>query len=181
MESTKAELNKKSGTTFSKAAKKFEDIMGSQIAAESMPVLTLHAAETASAASRRKAKEIGVDVNIAIVDSTLQLLHFSRMKNAKLTSIDIAINKAFTAAGHRVPTSHYNSETFFPGGMGFGIQYSNGGRFCTLTGGIPIIIEGVVVGAMGVSSGTAEQDIEVVEAGLKAIENLVKRSQGPRL
>lgn len=182
--------------------------MGSKMAAESMPVLTLHAAETASAASRRKAKEIGVgicfspfspnysgdtpwvsesdtfkisDVNIAIVDSTLQLLHFSRMKNAKLTSIDIAINKAFTAAGHRVPTSHYNSETFFPGGMEFGIQYSNGGRFCTLTGGIPIIIEGVVVGAMGVSSGTAEQDIEVVEAGLKAIENLVKRSQGPRL
>lgn len=122
-----------------------------------------------------------LDVNIAIVDSTLQLLHFARMPNAKLTSIDIAVNKAFTAAGHRVPTSHYNSKTFFPGGMGFGIQYTNGGRFCTLTGGIPIVIGGIVVGAMGVSSGTAEQDVEIVQAGLEAIEDLVKRSQGPRL
>lgn len=103
------------------------------------------------------------------------------MPNAKLTSIDIAVNKAFTAAGHRVPTSHYNSKTFFPGGMGFGIQYTNGGRFCTLTGGIPIVIGGIVVGAMGVSSGTAEQDVEIVQAGLEAIEDLVKRSQSSRL
>ncbi|KAG9663804.1 hypothetical protein KCU64_g1089, partial [Aureobasidium melanogenum] len=103
------------------------------------------------------------------------------MPNVKLTSIDIASNKAFTAAGHRVPTSSYNSKTFFPGGMGFGIQYTNGGRFCTLTGGVPIMVDGIVVGAMGVSSGTAEQDVEIAEAGLKAIGDLVKRSQGPRL
>lgn len=103
------------------------------------------------------------------------------MPKAKLTSIDIAINKSFTAAGHRVPTSHYNSKTFFPGGMGFGIQYTNGGRFCTLTGGVPIVIDGVVVGAIGVSSGTAEQDVEIAEAGLRAIGDLVKRSQGPHL
>jgi uncharacterized protein GlcG (DUF336 family) len=121
------------------------------------------------------------DVNIAIVDSTLQLLHFARMPDAKLTSIDIATNKAFTAAGHRVPTSHYNSKTFFPGGMGFGIQYTNGGRFCTLTGGMPIVVGDVVVGGIGVSSGTAEQDVEIAEAGLKAIDQLVRRSQGPRL
>jgi uncharacterized protein GlcG (DUF336 family) len=121
------------------------------------------------------------DVNIAIVDSTLQLLHFARMPNAKLTSIDIATNKAFTAAGHRVPTCHYNSKTFFPGGMGFGIQYTNGGRFCTLTGGIPIVVDDVVVGGIGVSSGTAEQDVEIAEAGLEAIDDLVRRSQGPRL
>jgi uncharacterized protein GlcG (DUF336 family) len=103
------------------------------------------------------------------------------MPDAKLTSIDIATNKAFTAAGHRVPTSHYNSKTFFPGGMGFGIQYTNGGRFCTLTGGMPIVVGDVVVGGIGVSSGTAEQDVEIAEAGLKAIDQLVRRSQGPRL
>jgi uncharacterized protein GlcG (DUF336 family) len=103
------------------------------------------------------------------------------MPNAKLTSVEIATNKAFTAAGHRVPTSHYNSETFFPGGMGFGIQYTNGGRFCTLTGGVPIIINDAVVGAIGVSSGTAKQDVEIAEAGLRAISDLVRRSQGPRL
>lgn len=65
--------------------------------------------------------------------------------------------------------------------MGFGIQYTNGGRFCTLTGGVPIVIDGVVVGAIGVSSGTAEQDVEIAEAGLRAIGDLVKRSQGPHL
>jgi uncharacterized protein GlcG (DUF336 family) len=103
------------------------------------------------------------------------------MPNAKLTLVEIATNKASTAAGHRVPTSHYNSETFFPGGMGFGIQYTNGGRFCTLTGGVPIIINDAVVGAIGVSSGTAKQDVEIAEAGLRAISDLVRRSQGPRL
>ncbi|KAI5194261.1 hypothetical protein E4T42_08965 [Aureobasidium subglaciale] len=146
-----------------------------------LPILSLDAAKVASEASQQKAEEIGVDVNIAIVDSTLQLLHFARMTNAKLTSVDIAINKAFTAAGHRVPTSNYNTPTFFPGGMGFGIQYTNGGRFCTLTGGVPIVIDGVVVGAMGVSSGTAEQDVEIAETGIKAMNTLIKRTQGPRL
>ena len=103
------------------------------------------------------------------------------MPTAKLTSIDIAINKAFTAAGHRVPTSHYNSQTFFPGGMGFGIQYSNGGRFCTLTGGVPVLVHGVVVGAIGVSSGSAGQDVEIAEAGVRAVEGLVGRLGGARL
>ncbi|KAI5235522.1 hypothetical protein E4T43_09218 [Aureobasidium subglaciale] len=146
-----------------------------------LPILSLDAAKVASEASQQKAEEIGVDVNIAIVDSTLQLLHFSRMTNAKLTSIDIAINKAFTAAGHRVPTSHYNTPTFFPGGMGFGVHHTNSGRFCTLTGGVPIVIDGVVVGAMGVSSGTAEQDVEIAKTGIKAINTLIKNTQGPKL
>ncbi|THV65127.1 hypothetical protein D6D29_10611, partial [Aureobasidium pullulans] len=121
-------------------------------ATRSLPILSLQAAEAAASASQQKAKELGIgnppisppleqqplsfslpntshttDVNIAIVDSTLHLLHFTRMPTAKLTSISIAINKAFTAAGHRHPTSHYNSPTFFPGGMGWGIQYSNQG------------------------------------------------------
>lgn len=103
------------------------------------------------------------------------------MRYAKLTSISIAINKAFTAAGHRVPTSTYNSPTFFPGGKGFGIQYSNEGRFCTLTGGVPILIDGEVVGAIGVSSGSAEQDVEIAEAGIGAIEGLLGRVVGAKL
>ncbi|THX47900.1 hypothetical protein D6D06_09391 [Aureobasidium pullulans] len=94
-------------------------------ATRSLPILSLQAAEAAALASQQKAKELGIDVNIAIVDSTLHLLHFTRMPTAKLTSISIAINKAFTAAGHRHPTSDYNSPTFFPGGMGWGIQISD--------------------------------------------------------
>jgi len=103
------------------------------------------------------------------------------MPTAKLTSISIAINKAFTAAGHRLPTSDYNSPTFFPGGMGWGIQYSNGGRFCTLTGGVPIFVDGQVVGAIGVSSGSAGEDVEVAEAGLRAVEGMVGRARSAKL
>ena len=73
-------------------------------------------------------------MNIAVVDSTLHLLSFARMPGAKLTSIDIAINKAFTAAGHRVPTHTYK-EAVWPGGAAYGINLSNAGRFMVIGGG----------------------------------------------
>lgn len=69
--------------------------------------LTLEGAKIAIAASEKKAKEIGVDMNIAVVDASTHLLHFSRMPGAKLTSISIAQDKAFTAAGHKVGTHNY--------------------------------------------------------------------------
>lgn len=121
------------------------------------------------------------DFNIALVDSTLHLLHFTRMPTAKLTSIQIAIDKAFTAAGHRVPTANYQGKNFLPGGPAYGIHNSNGGRFMLIGGGIPITVEGVVVGAIGVSTGTPAQDIEVATAGVEAVERWVKRREGPKL
>jgi uncharacterized protein GlcG (DUF336 family) len=60
------------------------------------------------------------------------------MPRAKLTSVQIAIDKAFTAAGHRVPTSTYTGKNFLPGGPAYGIHNSNGGRFCIIGGGLPI-------------------------------------------
>lgn len=87
-------------------------------------------------------------MNIAIVDASLHLLSFARMPGAKLTSIDIAINKAFTAAGHRSPT-HVYREAVWPGGAAYGIDKSNGGRFTVIGGGVPIALEGgEVVGAV---------------------------------
>ncbi|KPI36353.1 putative 15.0 kDa protein in dhaT-dhaS intergenic region, partial [Cyphellophora attinorum] len=92
--------------------------------------LTHAAALAACAAVEAKSKEIGVPMNIAIVDASLYLLHFTRLPGAKLTSIDIAINKAFTAAGHRVPTSAYKAQVQ-PGGAAYGLSIAgaNGGRF----------------------------------------------------
>ncbi|OAP63572.1 hypothetical protein AYL99_02799 [Fonsecaea erecta] len=137
--------------------------------------LTHHAAKLASAACIEKAEAIGVPMNIAIVDASLYLLHFERMPGAKLTSVDIAMNKAFTAAGHRAPTSVYK-EAVWPGGPAFGLNSSNGGRFMYVAGGIPIVIEGEVVGAVGCSTGTPSQDTKVAQAGVDAVMAYVEKN-----
>ncbi|KAI5210060.1 DUF336-domain-containing protein [Aureobasidium subglaciale] len=159
----------------------------SDSATRSLPVLSLRAAEIASAAAQKKAQEIGIasawttDFNIAIVDATLNLVHFVRQPTAKLTSIQISIDKAFTAAGHRQPTSAYKHANFLPGGPAYGIHNSNGGRFMLIGGGVPIKVDGQVVGAVGVSTGTPAQDEEVALAGVKAVDEWVKKRQGPKL
>ncbi|KAI5253715.1 DUF336-domain-containing protein [Aureobasidium subglaciale] len=153
----------------------------SDSATRSLPVLSLRTAEIASAAAQKKAQEIGIDFNIAIVDATLNLVHFVRQPTAKLTSIQISIDKAFTAAGHRQPTSAYKHANFLPGGPAYGIHNSNGGRFMLIGGGVPIKIDGQVVGAVGVSTGTPAQDEEVALAGVKAVDEWVKKRQGPKL
>ncbi|KAH7370464.1 ethanolamine utilization protein eutT [Rhexocercosporidium sp. MPI-PUGE-AT-0058] len=136
--------------------------------------LTLEGAKIAVAAAEQKAKQIGVDMNIAVVDASTHLLHFSRMSNAKITSISIAMDKAFTAAGHRVGTHTYK-EAVWPGGPAFGLGNSNGGRFTTFGGGLPILnAKGEVIGGIGASTGTPAQDQQVVQAGVDALEELLK-------
>lgn len=107
------------------------------------------------------------------------------MPSAKLTSIDIAINKAFTAAGHKLPTSAYttgaSAKNFVPGGAAYGIHNSNSGKFTLIGGGIPIEIDGQIVGAIGVSTGTPAQDGEVAKAGVDALYAWVKRRGGSKL
>lgn len=150
----------------------------------SIPTLTLAAAKVAAQACEAKANEIGVPMNIAIVDSTTHLLHFQRMPGAKLTSIPIAMDKAFTAAGHRLPTSAYR-EAVWPGGPAYGINGTHGGRFSVIGGGVPVRGLGpggngggnggggvVVLGAVGCSTGTPAQDEEVAMAGVEAVERM---------
>ncbi|MCJ1441011.1 MAG: hypothetical protein MMC23_001497 [Stictis urceolatum] len=134
----------------------------------SSPTLTLHAAQLASAACIARATSLDLPMNIAIVDSSLHLLHFQRMPGAKLTSVDIAINKAYTAAGHRAPTSAYK-EMVWPGGAAYGINLSNQGRFMVIAGGVPILVDGMCVGAVGCSTGTPAQDEDVARAGVEAV------------
>ena len=139
------------------------------MATKTVPTLTLSGARTALSAAEARAHEIGVPMNIAIVDSSCHLLAFARMEGAKITSIDISIDKAFTAAGHRAPTSIYK-ENVWPGGPAYGIGNSNGGRFMTIAGGVPIVKDGVVVGAVGCSTGLPSQDEDVARAGVDAVE-----------
>lgn len=130
--------------------------------------LTLEGARLALEASVAKARQIGVDMDIAVVDDAGILLAFYRMDGAKLTSVDVSISKAFTAAGTRKGTHEY-AKIANAGGPAFGIHVSNGGRFMVFGGGLPIIVEGQCVGAVGCSSGSSEQDQEVAQAGVDAV------------
>ena len=142
--------------------------------------LSLPGARLISLAAEAHAAHLKLGINLAIVDTTLQLLHFARTPTAKLTSIQIAMDKAFTAAGHRAPTHMYMENAVFrPGGAAEGIGRTNGGRFCTIGGGIPVKNKnGDVIGAIGASGGTPAQDREIVEAGLRAWEESGKGEKG---
>lgn len=144
------------------------------MATKSTESLTLSAANTAIAACEAKARSMNLSMNIAIVDASTHLLAFSRMDGAKLTSISIAIDKAFTASGHRIGT-HMYKEAVWPGGAAFGIWNSNGNRFTTIGGGLPVLgRDGEVLGAVGCSTGTPAQDQEVAQAGVDAVQRLLK-------
>jgi uncharacterized protein GlcG (DUF336 family) len=118
--------------------------------------------------SEEEARKIGVDMDIAVVDSGGNLLGFYRMEQAKVTSIAIAIDKAFTAAGTRKPTREYKA-VGAPNGPAFGIHSSNQGRFMIFGGGVPVIVDGECIGAVGCSSGSPEQDEQVAQAGIDAL------------
>ncbi len=134
-----------------------------------VPRLTLHDARVMMNAAEEKAGEIGVDMDIAIVDDGGNLLMFHRMDNGRITSIDISINKAFTAAAARKSTRAYG-ETSGPGGPSFGIHVSNQGRFMIFGGGLPVFVDDQIVGGIGCSSGTSDQDEEVAQAGIDALK-----------
>lgn len=137
--------------------------------------LTLEGARTILEGAVRRAQEIGVDMDIAVVDDAGVLLAFYRMDGAKLTSVEIAINKAFTAASTRMGTHQY-AEVGGPGGPAFGIHASHGGRFTIFGGGLPIFVHGMCVGAVGCSSGSPDQDRDVAQAGIDALMEQIHAS-----
>ena len=129
--------------------------------------LTLEDAKKMMDGAINKAIEIGIDMDIAIVDDGGHLMLFTRMDNARITSINISIDKAFTAAAARKATLDY-SNAVRNHGPAFGIQTSHQGRFCVVGGGLPLFVDSQIVGGIGCSSGTPDQDIVVAQAGLDA-------------
>ncbi|KAG9238990.1 hypothetical protein BJ875DRAFT_275957 [Amylocarpus encephaloides] len=153
------------------------------MATRSQAQLTLAGARIALAAAEAHARNMGLGMNIAVVDASTHLLAFGRMEGAKITSLGIAMDKAFTAAGHKVGTHNYK-EAVWPGGAAYGINHSNGGRFMTVGGGLPIKDAARnVVGGIGASTGTPTQDQEVVQAGVDALEKVLReeaKGTGPK-
>lgn len=123
-------------------------------------------AEVLVAAAVKKSLEIGIPMCIAVTDESGNLIRFERMDGGKISSISIAIDKAFTGAAARKGTHIYN-QLCQPGEPTFGIHITNGGRFSIIGGGLPIVVDGEVAGGIGVSSGTAGEDQIVAEAAVE--------------
>ena len=131
--------------------------------------LSLDQAHAALLASAKKAAEINTKMDIAVVDAGGNLKAFARMDGAWLGSIDIAIKKAKTARYFDMPTGEIGKLSQ-PGGPLYNIEHSNGGLI-TFPGGIPIKDkDGNVIGAIGVSGSTVENDHTVAEAGVNAVK-----------
>jgi uncharacterized protein GlcG (DUF336 family) len=130
--------------------------------------VSLEAARRVIRAGQKKAQEIGVPMNIAVVDAGANLVAFERQEGAWLGSIDIAQNKAFTARAFDIETKAL-AENSQSGGQFFGIHASNHGRVMIFAGGVPLKLGGEVVGAVGVSGGLGQQDQAVAEAAAAAM------------
>ncbi len=130
--------------------------------------LSLSGAKRMLEAAESRAHEMGLAMDIAICDEGGNLLAFHRMDGAKITSIEVAIGKAFTSAASRLATSKYG-EIAGPGKPAFGIHASNPGRFMIFGGGLPIQVEGEHLGGIGVSSGTIDEDTAVAQAGIDGL------------
>lgn len=128
--------------------------------------ITIEQAEMISEAAKAKAKEIGVPMNIAIVDEGANLKSFHRMDKAWLGSVDISIKKAKTARFFDMPTGEIGKLSQ-PGGPLYGIEHSNGGLI-SFPGGVLLKAGDNIVGAIGVSGGSVDQDHEVAVAGASA-------------
>jgi len=115
--------------------------------------------------AEEKSREIGVPMCSAVTDEAGNLIAFTRMDGAKISSISIAMDKAFTGAAAKKGTHEYN-QLAVPGKPTFGIHVTNQGRFSIIGGGLPIIINDEVVGGIGISGGTAEEDQIVAQGAI---------------
>ena len=129
--------------------------------------ISLEDAKRVIEAAERKAQEIGQPMDIAVVDAGGNLKSHVRMDGANIGSITIAINKGYTAIAFQGETGGLQEMTR-PEGPIFGLSDAHGGRLVVFPGGIPLVRDGEIVGAIGVSTGTIEQDQEVAEAGAAA-------------
>jgi len=134
-----------------------------------MNISLRHALEMISAA-RKIADEIGVPMVIAVVDSGGNLVAQQRMDGALLVSIDVSLNKAYTSVALKMPT-HELAPASQPGKPLFGIHNADGGRIVIFGGGFPLKQRDEVIGGIGVSGGSVEDDILCAKAGVERLKS----------
>ena len=136
--------------------------------------ITLDEALKLITAARKQAEKIGVPMVIAVVDSGGNLVAQQRMDGALLVSVDISRNKAYTAVAIKIPT-HELAEAAQPGQPLFGLHNTDTGRIVIFGGGFPLETVQEVVGGIGVSGGSVQEDIRCAEAALKQFRKLHKQ------
>lgn len=135
------------------------------------PRLTLEGARAVLAAAQKRAEEIRVPMDIAIVDDGAHLILFERMDGAKPSSIAISMVKAQAAAMRRSPTGAAaiaGEQVNLP--LAIGLAVASPAQQTPIRGGVPLVVDGEVVGAIGVSAGSEDQDLDVARVGAAALE-----------
>jgi uncharacterized protein GlcG (DUF336 family) len=131
--------------------------------------MTLAAARRMIAAAEAVARDLGVALSVAVVDSGDQLVAFARADGADLVTIGLARDKAFSALVNRMPTRDL-APLVQPGAEFYGYDSLAGGRMVVFAGGMPVELDGVLVGAVGVSGGSVEQDQRSADAAVEAFD-----------
>jgi glc operon protein GlcG len=134
------------------------------------PKLTLEGARAVLAAAERRAEEIHVPMDVAVVDDGGHLLAFERMDGAKPASIAISLVKAQAAALRRAATGPAMAGDQVNVPTALGLAIANPAQQTPIRGGVPLVVDGQVIGAVGASAGTEDQDLDVARAGAAAIE-----------
>lgn len=135
-----------------------------------MNKITLDLAKEIIEGAEEEAKKIGVSMVISVVDDGGNLIAIQRMDDAWLASVDIAQNKAWTSVALKMPTANLADATV-PAAELYGLNTTNNGRLVVFGGGIPLVIDDKVVGAIGVSGSAVPHDVQVAEAGVKVFNN----------
>ncbi len=131
--------------------------------------LTLAAARRATEAAQRVARELRVAMSIAVVDAGDQLVAFERMDGADLVTVRLAQDKAFSALMNRMPTRDL-APLVQPGAEFYGYDSLAGGRMVVFAGGMPLERNGILVGGVGVSGGSADEDQQAADAAVAALD-----------
>lgn len=139
--------------------------------------LTLDDAKTLAQAAEAQASQFGVPYAIAVVDAAGHLLHFSRQDGGVAGCVDLAIDKAHTAVMFGQST-HTLAQLALPSAELYGIQHALRGRAVVFGGGVPVRSNGMIIGAIGASAGTIEQDLAVAQAGVSALQECPGTASG---
>lgn len=133
--------------------------------------ITLNMSLEIISAARDAATNLGVPMVISVVDQGGNLVALQRMDEALLVSVDVSMNKAYTAVAVKVPTEALATAAA-PGGELFGLHVADNSRIVIFGGGIPLVVDGKVVGGVGISGGSVKQDVICAKTAVEKFEQL---------